>query len=418
MKLLRYGYILVRNLTNNHDKIDREKRTKRGARTMKFFHTADWHLGKIVQGVHMTEDQEYVLKQFVQAVETEKPDAVIIAGDLYDRPIPPTEAVQLLDDVLCTIVIDLHTPVLAIAGNHDSPSRLHFANKLMKEKGFHIIGEMTATSDPVVLHDDEGEVHVHLVPYCDPSVVRYLFDDDTIKSHDDATRKIVENIHATKNPDVRHIYVGHAFVTPYGEEEDNTSESERPLSIGGAEYVQATHFTGFDYTALGHLHRAHAVQQDNIRYAGSPLKYSISEAAHDKGYYVVEMDAAGQTKVEKRTLAPRRDMRRVEAYINDIVDMPMNDDYVFVTLLDDAPVLSPMEKIRAIFPNAMDVDRTFDGITSDQVSNEPVKPKKEMSDQELFASFYHEVKGFDAQDETTALFTEVLDELLAYERNQ
>lgn len=385
---------------------------------MKFFHTADWHLGKIVQGVHMTEDQAYILEQFIQAVEDEKPDAVIIAGDLYDRPIPPTEAVQLLDDVLSTIVLDLHTPVLAIAGNHDSPSRLHFANKLMKEKGFHVIGQMAEKHEPVVLHDEHGEVHVHLIPYSDPSVVRHIFADDTIRSHDDATKKIVEHIEATKTQDARHIYVGHAFVTPYGEAEENTSESERPLSIGGAEYVQANHFTGFDYTALGHLHRAHYVHQENIRYAGSPLKYSISEAAHEKGYYIVEMDEAGQTKVEKRTLTPRRDMRRVEAEISEIVKMPINDDYVFVTLLDDAPVLSPMEKIRAIFPHAMHVNRKFDGIKSEQADNGEAKPMKEMTDEELFEAFYYEVKGFDVQPDTANLFTDVLEDLLQAERNQ
>src|SRR5690625_2594226 len=280
---------------------------------MKFFHTADWHLGKLVQGVHMTEDQNIVLQQFIATIEEEKPDAVIIAGDLYDRPIPPTEAVQLLDDVLSTIVLDLHTPVLAIAGNHDSPSRLHFANKLMKEKGFHIIGHMSDQLEPVILHDDFGEVHVHLVPYCDPSVVRYLYADDSIQTHDDATKRIVEEIKSTMDKTARHIYVGHAFVTPYGQEEENTSESERPLSIGGAEFVHASHFADFDYTALGHLHRAHYVQQENIRYAGSLLKYSISEANHQKGFYIVEMDDEGETTLEKRIFTPRRDMRRVEA---------------------------------------------------------------------------------------------------------
>lgn len=385
---------------------------------MKFFHTADWHLGKLVQGVHMTEDQQYILEQFVAAVEAEQPDAVIIAGDLYDRPIPPTEAVQLLDDILSTIVLDLHTPVLAIAGNHDSPSRLHFANQLMKEKGFHVIGQMTKEHEPVVLHDEFGEVHVHLIPYCDPSVVRHVYEDDSIRSHDDATRKVVEKIHATKKQEARHIYVGHAFVTPYGEAKENTSESERPLSIGGAEYVQASHFIGFDYTALGHLHRAHFVQQENIRYAGSPLKYSISEATHEKGYYVVEMDGNGQTQVEKRTLTPLRDMRRVEALMDDMVKMPIDEDYVFVTLLDDTPVLSPMEKIRTVFPNAMHVNRKFDGLLQEQFSNNYEKPMKEMTDQELFKAFYEEVKGFDVHDETADLFTDVLDDLLQSERQQ
>lgn len=383
---------------------------------MKFFHTADWHLGKLVQGVHMTEDQQVVLQQFIAAVEEEKPDAVIIAGDLYDRPIPPTEAVQLLDDVLSTIVLDLHTPVLAIAGNHDSPSRLHFANKLMKEKGFHIIGHMSGKPEPVILHDEFGEVHVHLIPYADPSIVRHLYEDDSVQTHDDATRKVIDQIKLTMDTKARHIYVGHAFVTPYGQEEENTSESERPLSIGGAEFVRASHFTSFDYTALGHLHRAHFVQQENIRYAGSPLKYSISEANHQKGFYIVEMDGEGETTLEKRTFTPRRDMRRVEAEIKDILQMPINEDYVFVTLLDDAPVLSPMEKIRAVFPNAMHVNRKFDGGIGSSTTEETTKPMKEMTDRELFQAFYYEVKGFDANQETEDVFIDILDGLLKIEQ--
>src|SRR5690625_2569529 len=381
---------------------------------MKFFHTADWHLGKLVQGIHMTEDQEFILQQFIKAIKEEKPDAVIIAGDLYDRQIPPTEAVQLLDEVLSTIVLDLHTPVLAIAGNHDSPSRLHFANKLMKEKGFHVIGQWEKEHEPVIFHDAFGEVHIHLVPYCDPSQIRHLYDDDTIQTHDDATGKIIEQISTTMDKRARHIYVGHAFVTPYGEAEDNTSESERPLSIGGAEYVQANHFNVFDYTALGHLHRAHYVQNETIRYAGSPLKYSISEAQHEKGFYIVEMDEKGDTTIEKRKLTPRRDMRRVEATMDEILLMEKDDDYVFVTLLDDTPVLSPMEKIRSIFPNAMHVTRHFDGMTSTSENDAKWKPVKEMTDTELFQAFYEEVKGFPVNEDTEKIFTEVLDELLKW----
>lgn len=379
---------------------------------MKFFHTADWHLGKIVQGVHMTEDQAVILKQFIEAVKNEQPDAVIISGDLYDRPIPPTEAVQLLDDVLSTIVLDLHTPVIAIAGNHDSPSRLHFANKLMKEKGFHVIGQFDKEQNPVIIEDEHGEVHVHLVPYADPSVVRHIYEDDSIQSHDDATKKIVEAITSSMDEKARHIYVGHAFVTPYGEAEENTSESERPLSIGGAEYVRATHFSPFDYTALGHLHRAHFVRDEKIRYAGSPLKFSISEANHKKGYYIVEMDESGDVTVEKRTFHPRRDMRRIEATIDDILKMEENEDYVFVTLLDDAPVLSPMEKIRTIFPNAMHVTRKYDGILTKTEGNKYQKPVKELTDTELFQAFYKEVKGFSASEESTEIFTNVLDDLI------
>src|SRR5690625_2716926 len=161
---------------------------------MKFFHTADWHLGKIVQGVHMTEDQRYIIDQFIQWVEKERPDAVIIAGDLYDRAVPPTEAVHLLNDALETIVIQLKTPVLAIAGNHDSPERLHFEHKIMQHQGFHIVGKIDSNIQPIVLHDDFGEVHFHLVPYRDPSFVQNLFPEEEVRSHHEAMQILIQKI--------------------------------------------------------------------------------------------------------------------------------------------------------------------------------------------------------------------------------
>src|SRR5690625_4457935 len=199
---------------------------------MKIFHTADWQLGKLVQGVYMTEDQRYILEQFIEVVKTEQPDVVIIAGDLYDRAVPPTEAIHLLNEILDRIVLELGVPVLAIAGNHDSPSRLNFGSKLMEKNGYHIVGQLTEDLEPVILNDEHGEVHFHLIPYCDPSIVRTIFNDDEVRTHNDATRKIVEQITKKMDQSARHIFVGHAFVTPSGEEQENTSESERPLSIG------------------------------------------------------------------------------------------------------------------------------------------------------------------------------------------
>jgi exonuclease SbcD len=282
---------------------------------MKFFHTADWHLGKLVHGISMIEDQAHALEAFIAIAEQEKPDAIIIAGDLYDRAVPPTEAVQLLDDVLEKIVLDLQIPVIAIAGNHDSPSRLHFGSSLMKKNNFHVAGRIEENPESIVLKDAYGEVHFHLIPYCDPSTVRNIYKDDDIRNHDDAQGRLVRNIAERMKPNTRNVVVGHAFVTPYGEKMENTSESERPLSIGGSEYVNAHHYLDFDYVALGHLHQAHYVTDEKIRYAGSLLKYSISEEHHKKGFYIVEMDRAGNTEVNKCMLEPRRDMRTVKGFI-------------------------------------------------------------------------------------------------------
>lgn len=378
---------------------------------MKFIHTADWHLGKLVQGVHMTEDQAYVLDQLITMIEEEKPDALIIAGDLYDRAVPPTEAVYLLDETLEKIVKELHVPVLAIGGNHDSPSRLNFGSKMMKDNGLHLVGKFTAKHEPVILHDEAGEVHFHLIPFADPSTVRNTLQDDRIRTHDDAMKRIIEHINKTMDPNARHVFVGHAFVTPYGEEINNTSDSERPLSIGGAEYVNAEHFTCFNYTALGHLHRAHSVLNETIQYAGSLLKYSISEENHKKGVQIVELNKDGRVSIERKLLSPRRDVRTIEGTLEELLRHEVCEDYVFVQLTDQTPVLSPMEKIRSVYPNAMHIQRKHLLTTS---LSKPVEKnkQKEMSDLDLFKAFYHEVSGVEITSEAEEVFTEVLDELI------
>lgn len=387
---------------------------RKGRTSMKIFHTADWHLGKLVQGVYMTEDQEYVLEHFIHDIEQDQPDVVIVAGDLYDRAVPPTEAVQLLDRILVKLVMEMGIPVVAVAGNHDSPSRLEFGSSLMRAAGLHIAGEMNDPCETVVLSDEHGEVHFHLVPYAEPGKVRHVLQDEEIRTHDDAMRKITEQIRSSMNPQARHVLVGHAFVTPTGEPECNTSDSERPLAIGGAEHVSAKHFTGFHYTALGHLHQAHHVADENIRYAGSPLKYSISEENHRKGYLVVELDAEGKATVEKRELIPRRDMRRVEGYIADIERQEINEDYVFVRLLDEAAVLSPMERIRTVYPNAMHVERKLSVIENhgEEKTNES---RAKMDDLSLFRAFYKEVRGKDLSEDTEQLFMKVLHDIHAKE---
>ncbi|MDQ0429749.1 exonuclease SbcD [Planomicrobium stackebrandtii] len=376
---------------------------------MKFFHTADWHLGKLVQGIYMTEEQQIVLEQFIDAIKEEQPDAVIIAGDLYDRAVPPTDAVNLLDEVLAKIVLELKTPVLAVAGNHDSPGRLNFGSRLMKMNDIHIAGHVHKEHQAVVLADPFGEVHFHLVPYTDPSMVRYEFEDDAIRTHNDAMKAITENIKSGFDPQARHVFVGHAFVTPHGEQEENTSDSERPLSIGGAEHVDAHHFEGFHYTALGHLHKAHYVLNETIRYSGSPLKYSISEEHHQKGFHIVEMDAEGSVSVTKRLFSPRRNLRTVEGTMAEILHHEISEDFVFVTLLDDAPVLFPMEKIRSVYPNAMHVERRNFSASMTQIKADS---RQKMDSLSLFHAFYEEVKGETATDETAKIFEDVLQEFL------
>jgi len=386
---------------------------------MKLFHTADWHLGKLVQGVYMTEDQRFVLRQFLRAIEEEKPDAVIIAGDLYDRAVPPTEAVELLDELFKHIVIDLNTPVLAISGNHDSPDRINFGTKLMENRGLYLSGALKLDSKPVILSDEHGEVHFHLVPFADPAQVRHLMQDESIRSHDDAMKAIVTRLCENMNPKARHVLIGHAFVTPKGEAEANTSDSERPLAIGGAEHVSASHFAPFHYTALGHLHQAHYVLNETIQYAGSPLKYSVSEESHKKGYLIIEMAGGGEVTVSKRELKPRHDMRRVIAPLEELEKHPINEDYVFVTLLNDNPVLFPMEKVRAVYPNALHVERRAASVRNTEelsgVEGTSAGSRREANPAQLFESFYSEVKGMPLSESKKELFADALAALLREE---
>ncbi|MFD1927038.1 exonuclease SbcCD subunit D [Sporosarcina siberiensis] len=378
---------------------------------MKIFHTADWHLGKLVQGIYMTEGQRFILNQFIEIVKEERPDAIIIAGDLYDRAVPPTEAVALLDEVLEEIVLNLKIPVLAIGGNHDSPGRLNFARGLMEANGCYIVGQMTKEIKPVILNDAFGEVHFHLVPFADPSVVKHLHEDETISNHNDAMKKVTDSIQETLDKDARHVFVGHAFVTKHGESEENTSDSERPIAIGGAEYVSAHLFESFHYTALGHLHQAHNVLNETIRYAGSPMKYSISEEHHNKGFFIIEMDGEGHVTVEKRELQSKHDMRTVRGTMESILQEPISEDYIFVKLLDETPVLFPMEKVRSVFPNAMHIEREIQMTTSNDKKTKEIKQEKK-DDLTLFKSFYEEMIGEEADTETQTLFAEVLQEVM------
>jgi len=382
---------------------------------LKLFHTADWHLGKLVQGVYMTDDQRYVLEQFLQAIDEEQPDAVIIAGDLYDRALPPVEAVDLLDEMLAEIVLKRKVPVLSIAGNHDSPTRLQFGSKLMKETGLHITGELRANLEPIILNDEFGEVHFHLVPFVEPSTVKSLYGDDSISTHDDAMKKVVEQIEGKMDKSKRHVFIGHAFVTPYGEKLDNTSDSERPLAIGGSECVSAEYFNSFHYTALGHLHKAHYVLNETIRYSGSPLKYSSSEANHEKGYLIVDLDRDGQVSIEKRNFIPRRDLRIVEGSIQEILRTPLNEDYIFVRLTDLTPVVGAMEQIRTVYPNAMHVERK--ALPRETVEGEEaVVQREQLDDLSLFKAFHKEILGQEPSEIAQQLIEEVLQEMLSEER--
>ncbi|MGN7478437.1 exonuclease SbcCD subunit D [Solibacillus silvestris] len=381
---------------------------------MKIFHTADWHLGKLVQGVSMTADQQYVLEQFIEEIKKEKPDVVIIAGDLYDRSVPPTDAIQLLNKTLKQILIDGKTPILAIAGNHDSATRLNFGSDLMKASGLHIIGHLEKNIEPVIMRDEHGEVYFYLVPFAEPSIVRAVFEDDSITTHEGAMEKIIDEIKRKLDPKKRNVIVAHAFITKDGMPELNTSDSERKLTIGGTECINSALFEPFCYTALGHLHQAHFVANEKIQYAGSPLKYSESEVTHKKGYLLVNLQGDGTATVEKKLFTPIRDMRIVAGMLDEILQHAKSDDYVFVKLQDEHFVKGAAELVRTVYPNALHIERT---VVYAQMEHEATTMKRvQMNDLELFELFHAEMTGKTLSEETKAIYAEVLQQLIDTER--
>lgn len=310
---------------------------------MKLLHLSDLHLGKRVNEISMLPDQKYILSQILSIAEEVSPDAVLIAGDVYDKTVPPAEAVTLFDDFLVALS-DLQIPVFLISGNHDSPERLAFASRLLRAKNIHISPVYDGTLTPVTLHDAYGEVEVYLLPFLKPAHVRRYFPDEQIETYTDACRVALSNLPATGS---RRILLAHQFVT--GSE---TCESEE-ISIGGSDNVDAAVFGGFDYVALGHLHGPQNVGSSRIRYCGTPLKYSFSEERHHKSVTLVTLGEKGDLQLELRPLTPLHDLRSIRGSFAEIASATPSDDYLHIILTDEDDIVDASAKLRALYPGLM-----------------------------------------------------------------
>lgn len=387
---------------------------------MRLIHTADWHLGRLFHNQHLTTDQDYVLKQLVELAAEVEPAAVVVAGDLYDRAVPPTEAVDLLDHVLTELVDRLGIPVIAIAGNHDSAVRVGFGSALLGQQGLHVVGKLSQAAAPIVLRDEHGPVRVSALPFADPAEARSAFGDPAIHDQQAVSAAGAARALAAGAPHERHVLVAHAFVTGSLE-----SESERPLSVGGAQQVAASTFAGFDYVALGHLHRPQSCGSDAVRYAGSLLKYSFAEHAHDKSVCVVDIGArgsapgeagrAGRAAVTLETVAlrPRRDVRRVEGTLAALLERgasdPRRDDYVLASLLDDGALFDPIGRLRAVYPNTLAIERPA---YEHAGAGGPDRPRPgSVSDVDLFEAFFGYVTDGELGDARRDALTGVIDTL-------
>ena len=318
---------------------------------MRILHTADWHLGKLFYGSYLTEEQDYVLKtQLLPLIKDEGIDAVVLSGDVYDRSLPPTEAVALFDEMATKITAELKVPFLVISGNHDSAARLSFASRLLASRGLYIAGELDRMTDPVVLDDQYGPVAFLLAPYAEPAVVRHFLGDDNLRSHEAALCALLSWQQEKIPRGMRTVCVAHAFVAG-----GLAGDSERPLSIGGSDQVGSDLFTAFSYTALGHLHGPQQITVPTIRYSGSLLKYSFGEAQQKKGAVVVDLDGAGKANPVFHEFSPRHDVRIVSGSFADIMAAPddRTDDFILARLSDNQPILDGMAKLRRKYPNAM-----------------------------------------------------------------
>lgn len=383
----------------------------RGEKIVKFIHTADWHLGKLVHGLYMTEDQRFMLQQFKELVEKEKPDAVIIAGDLYDRSIPPTDAVNLLDEVLYFINVELNTPILAISGNHDSAERLSFGSSWYQKNQFYLNGKIENSFSPVSLVG----VNFFLVPYCEPVVVRKMLEDDTILNHHDAMKAIVGKIENNLHSNEPNVLIGHSFVLG-----GKTSDSERILSVGGTGCVGAELFEAFSYTALGHLHSPDAINHETVKYSGSLMKYSFSEAKQNKSVSIIEMDEKGNFTQRYHALSPQKDMRELEGYLEELLDVQFYqqqkaEDYLKITLLDEGAIIDPIQKLRQVYPNVLHLERKIENKDRKEKSILQVQKEVQKNELELFASFYEEMTTASFSEEKKDWMTSVINQVLREE---
>lgn len=355
-------------------------------------HLADLHLGKRVNGFSMMEDQEYILNRILEIMEEEQPDGLLIAGDVYDKTIPPAEAVRLMDDFL-TAVAAKNVPVFLISGNHDSAERVAFGHQLMQGSGIWISPVYDGTIRHHTLEDRWGEVNIYLVPFLRPSVVRSFFPDAEIGDYTDALGTILEGLQLDTSQ--RNVVLAHQFVTAAGALPE-TCDSEQ-LSVGGLDRVDGSVFSPFDYTALGHLHGPQRVGSETIRYAGSPLKYSFSELHQKKSVTVAELREKGVTEIRQIPLQPRREMIELRGTFEEILAEARQKgeprtDYYHMILTDETDVVDALSRLREYYPNIMLLD--YDNRrTRSQKEVEQLERVDERTPGELFAALYEQQNG-------------------------
>ena len=374
---------------------------------MKLIHLSDIHLGKRVNEFSMLEDQAHILKKILAVVDEEKPDGVLIAGDVYDKSVPSTEAVQLFDDFLVRLA-ERKLPVFIISGNHDSPERLSFANRLIDAVGIHLAPVYSGVVEPVTLSDEYGPVNVYMLPFIKPAHVRGFFPDTEINSYSDAVAAAIGRMNIDKTQ--RNVLITHQFVT--GAQRSDSEE----LSVGGTDNIGAEVFCDFDYVALGHIHGPQNMDSGRIRYCGSPLKYSFSEAAQQKSVTVAELKEKGTLEIHTVPLIPRRDMVELKGSYQQLTlrefyeNTTYQEDYTHITLTDEEDIPDAVAKLRTVYHNLMklDYDNTRTRHSAAISGAENVETRSPI---DLFAEFYELQNGLPMSAEQTELVASLIEKI-------
>lgn len=356
---------------------------------MKLMHLSDLHLGKRVNDFSMLEDQAYILNKIINIIDDEKPTGIILAGDIYDKPIPPAEAVELFDDFLYKLS-QRNIQVFIISGNHDSAERIAFGARLFDKTGIYLSPVYNGTISPIEVYDDFGKLNIYMLPFIKPVHVRRYFPDKEISSYTDAVSTVIENMHIDTSS--RNILVTHQFVTG-----SSRTESE-DVSVGGSDNVDSVVFKDFDYVALGHIHRSQSCCSEYIRYCGTPLKYSFSESKDTKSITVIDIKEKGNIKLDFIPLTPLRDMVELKGTYEELMlrsfyeNTTYPDDYVHITLTDEDDILDVITRLRVVYKNIMKLDYDNQRTRSSSEIN-LINDMESKSPLELFDIFYESRNG-------------------------
>lgn len=381
---------------------------------MKFFHLSDLHIGKQLHRYNLKEDQQVILKEVITYAKELRPDAIVIAGDIYDKSVPSAEAVNVFDEFLTALSeITPEIPILIISGNHDSPDRLKYASEILKRHHIYLAGNVPERPEEhiekVTLHDAYGEVDFYLLPFMKPAYVKNIFVDGTPETYSDAVKEIIKR-EKIDYKDKRNVLVSHQFYVGEKAESPETCDSE-VFSVGGIDNVDIGSVKEFDYVALGHLHGAQCIGKPEIRYCGTLLKYSVSESTQNKSLTVVTLKAKGEKpEIENYPLHPLRDVRKKKGTLDEIIKEAQEtekDDYISITLTDEIDPYKPKEQLERIFSHILEI----------RVDNQRTRTKLKEMDEELvmkdpftsFAEFYKEMQGREMNGEEETIMKEIFD---------